>query len=389
MEWINTRAGQMQKSPIRKLFDRASGMRDVIHLEMGEPDLPTPAGAVEAADRAARDGKTHYTANNGIPSLRRAIAASPFANGLSYDPETEVIVTVGAINALALALMCIIEPGEGILVQDPVWLDYFELAKFVGGEVRHIRTVPEEGFRVSAERVRQALTPNSRVLMLNTPGNPTGVVLSRPELEEIARVAVEHDLLVVCDEVYRTLIYDGVPSASIAECPGMKERTLVVNSVSKAFAMTGWRVGFAMGPAKLIAKMTQLQEYLNACVATPCQYAAQWAVEHFEAADAMREICDARRKVMVAGLHSIPGIRCAMPAGAFYAFADVRAFGMETQILCERILEEARVVCTPGSCFGSCGEGFIRFSYANSIENIEEAIRRLRTFAARLPHADF
>ena len=152
MEWINTRAGQMQKSPIRKLFDRASGMRDVIHLEMGEPDLPTPAGAVEAADRAARDGKTHYTANNGIPSLRRAIAASPFANGLSYDPETEVIVTVGAINALALALMCIIEPGEGILVQDPVWLDYFELAKFVGGEVRHIRTVPEEGFRVSAER---------------------------------------------------------------------------------------------------------------------------------------------------------------------------------------------------------------------------------------------
>lgn len=389
MEWINTRAGQMQKSPIRKLFDRASGMRDVIHLEMGEPDLPTPAGAVEAADRAARDGKTHYTANNGIPSLRRAIAASPFTNGLSYDPETEVIVTVGAINALALALMCIIEPGEGILVQDPVWLDYFELAKFVGGEVRHIRTVPEEGFRVSAERVRQALTPNSRVLMLNTPGNPTGVVLSRPELEEIARVAVEHDLLVVCDEVYRTLIYDGVPSASIAECPGMKERTLVVNSVSKAFAMTGWRVGFAMGPAKLIAKMTQLQEYLNACVATPCQYAAQWAVEHFEAADAMREIYDARRKVMVAGLHSIPGIRCAMPAGAFYAFADVRAFGMETQILCERILEEARVVCTPGSCFGSCGEGFIRFSYANSIENIEEAIRRLRTFAARLPHADF
>ena len=389
MEWINTRAGQMQKSPIRKLFDRASGMRDVIHLEMGEPDLPTPAGAVEAADRAARDGKTHYTANNGIPSLRRAIAASPFTNGLSYDPETEVIVTVGAINALALALMCIIEPGEGILVQDPVWLDYFELAKFVGGEVRHIRTVPEEGFRVSAERVRQALTPNSRVLMLNTPGNPTGVVLSRPELEEIARVAVEHDLLVVCDEVYRTLIYDGVPSASIAECPGMKERTLVVNSVSKAFAMTGWRVGFAMGPAKLIAKMTQLQEYLNACVATPCQYAAQWAVEHFEAADAMREIYDARRKVMIAGLHSIPGIRCAMPAGAFYAFADVRAFGMETQILCERILEEARVVCTPGSCFGSCGEGFIRFSYANSIENIEEAIRRLRTFAARLPHADF
>ena len=311
----------MQKSPIRKLFDRASGMRDVIHLEMGEPDLPTPAGAVEAADRAARDGKTHYTANNGIPSLRRAIAASPFANGLSYDPETEVIVTVGAINALALALMCIIEPGEGILVQDPVWLDYFELAKFVGGEVRHIRTVPEEGFRVSAERVRQALTPNSRVLMLNTPGNPTGVVLSRPELEEIARVAVEHDLLVVCDEVYRTLIYDGVPSASIAECPGMKERTLVVNSVSKAFAMTGWRVGFAMGPAKLIAKMTQLQEYLNACVATPCQYAAQWAVEHFEAADAMREIYDARRKVMVAGLHSIPGIRCAMPAGAFYALS--------------------------------------------------------------------
>ena len=298
-------------------------------------------------------------------------------------------MTVGAINALALALMCIIEPGEGILVQDPVWLDYFELAKFVGGEVRHIRTVPEEGFRVSAERVRQALTPNSRVLMLNTPGNPTGVVLSRPELEEIARVAVEHDLLVVCDEVYRTLIYDGVPSASIAECPGMKERTLVVNSVSKAFAMTGWRVGFAMGPAKLIAKMTQLQEYLNACVATPCQYAAQWAVEHFEAADAMREIYDARRKVMVAGLLSIPGIRCAMPAGAFYAFADVRAFGMETQILCERILEEARVVCTPGSCFGSCGEGFIRFSYANSIENIEEAIRRLRTFAARLPHADF
>ena len=169
----------------------------------------------------------------------------------------------------------------------------------------------------------------------------------------------------------------------------MKERTLVVNSVSKAFAMTGWRVGFAMGPAKLIAKMTQLQEYLNACVATPCQYAAQWAVEHFEAADAMREIYDARRKVMVAGLHSIPGIRCAMPAGAFYAFADVRAFGMETQILCERILEEARVVCTPGSCFGSCGEGFIRFSYANSIENIEEAIRRLRTFAARLPQADF
>ena len=389
MEWINTRAGQMRKSPIRRLFDRASGMRDVIHLEMGEPDLPTPAGAVEAADRAARDGKTHYTANNGIPGLRRAIAASPFANGLSYDPETEVIVTVGAINALSLALLCAIEPGEGILVQDPVWLDYFELAKFAGGEVLHVRTVPEEGFRVSAERVRQALTPSSRILMLNTPGNPTGVVLRRPELEEIARVAVEQDLLVICDEVYRTLIYDGVSPASIAECPGMKERTLVVNSVSKAFAMTGWRVGCAMGPAKLVAKMTQLQEYLNACVATPCQYAAQWAIEHFETADAMRETYDARRKVMVAGLNSIPGIRCPMPAGAFYAFADVRAFGMETPVLCEQILEEARVVCTPGSCFGGCGEGFIRFSYANSVENIEEAIRRLRSFAARLPHADF
>ncbi|MCJ7814026.1 MAG: pyridoxal phosphate-dependent aminotransferase [Candidatus Atribacteria bacterium] len=382
--FLNIRSVEMKKGAIRAMFDKAKKIPGSINLGIGEPDLNTPAEIIEEGCKALRSGKTRYTANAGIIELRIEIAKHLNRYNLSVNPESEIIVTVGGMGALALCLLVTITPGDEILLQDPQWLNYFSQIKFCGGVPISVPVYEENEFKISTESIKKSITNRTKILMLNSPNNPTGTVLDYNDLKDIAKLAKEYDLLVISDEVYSTFVYDGAKHQSIASIDGMLKRTIVINSFSKSFAMTGWRIGFAVGNNKIIEKMVRLQENLVACVNASSQYAAIKALSIFNKTDKMIEIYRKKRDLIVDGLDSIRGISCYKPKGSFYAFPNVKKIGKNSETVANELLEKAHVITIPGSAFGPHGEGYLRISYANSEENLREAVKRIKKYIENL-----
>lgn len=380
MNWINEKAQGLKQGAIRAMFDRANTMTGVISMGIGEPDMATPALVCEAGKEALDKGFTHYTPNAGAPMLRRAIAEKSSVKDLGYDPNTEIIITNGGMGALSLLFLVLLENQDEILIQDPQWLNYVAQVNYCGGKAVRVPTDLAHNFEMQPEVIESLITPKTKALMINSPHNPTGSVMSRETMEKIAEVVKKHDLLVISDEVYNTLLYGDEAFTTIASLPGMKERTVVVNSFSKSYAMTGWRVGYVAAPAHIVDRMTKCQENFNACVNASSQYAAAVALDHPELCVELRDVFAHRRDILLEELGKIQGIQCNNPTGAFYAFVDISSFGLTGAEFCNRLLDEAKVVCIPGSAFGECGEGFIRIAYTCGENDLREAIARLNRF---------
>ena len=383
-EFLNQKALSLRQGAIRAMFDRALGREGVINLGIGEPDAPTHPDIIRAASEALEGGLTHYTPNAGFLDLRQAIADSPGIAAAGYDPGTEIIVTMGGMGALSNLMSVLLEPGDEVLVPDPVWLNYQTQISYANGLPVFVPSVFEQKFAMQPEEILKRVTPQTKAIILNNPSNPTGCLLSEEQLAGIAGIACEYDLLVISDEVYNTLVYDGKKALSIATLPGMKERTVTVNSFSKSYAMTGWRIGYAAGPRRIIEKMVLLQENYVACVSSASQAAARYALSRNDIALGICEEYEQRRNLIYQGLSEIPGMHCMKPEGAFYIFPDIRALPLDADQFCERLLDEAGVVCIPGEAFGASGKGCIRISYSDSVENLIEAIRRIKGFVATL-----
>lgn len=384
MKFINEKARKLEQGAIRAMFDKGNAMSGVISMGIGEPDMATPELVCQAGIEALKKGFTHYTPNAGTMELREAIAKKSSIKGLNYDPGKEIIITNGGMGALSLLFLVILNEGDEVLIQDPQWLNYVAQVKHCGGKAIRVPTDSEHHFEMQPETIEALITPRTKALMINSPNNPTGEIMCRDTMEKIAEIARKHDLLVISDEVYNTLVYSGEKYVSIAELDGMKERTVIINSFSKAFAMTGWRIGYIAGPAEIVDRMTKCQENFNACANSIGQYAAAAALDHPELCLEIRDIFARRREILLEGLKSINGIKCDEPMGAFYAFPDVRAFGLSSQEFCERLLESERVICIPGSAFGECGEGFIRICYTNGEEDLKKALDRMDRFCRLL-----
>lgn len=390
MQTRNKRAERLrgiEGSGIRRLFASTENMHGAISLGIGEPDFTPPEHVLEAAKRAIDEGKTKYTPSNGIPELREALARKYQREyGLSYNPESEVLVTVGATEAVALALLSFVNPSDEVLIPDPGFVCYAPAVKIAGGVPVSIPLFEDDDFKPDIESVTSLVTRKSRVIIVNSPNNPTGTVLTHDELAKLRRLAVENDLIVVSDEVYEKIIYDSTKHLSLATFPGMRERTIVVNSFSKTYAMTGFRVGFSVGPEELISAMLLIHQFTVASVEGPAQYAATAALEGSQdfVSDMVSEF-DKRRLLVHKRLGEIEKFRCSLPKGAFYAFPNIGDFNMTSADVSERIFREAKVIVTPGSAFGKRGEGFLRLSYATSYDKINEAMDRLEKVASESP----
>jgi aspartate aminotransferase len=359
--------------------------RPMIHLQIGEPDFDTPAHVREAAKRALDEGATHYAPFPGIPELRQAIAADVSARkGFAADPS-QVFVTVGGKGVMLYAILGLVDPGDEVIVPDPGYPIYESLTRFVGATPVPIPIRMEHEFRLDVEELATLITPRTRLLIINSPANPTGGVLNRSDLERIAELAQEHDLWVMTDEIYGRILYDGEEHISIASLPGMPERTIVLDGFSKTFAMTGWRLGYAVVPESLIPTYSELVINTISCAPTFAQVGAvQALVGPQDDVEAMVVEFKARRDLIVEGLNEIEGIRCATPLGAFYAFPDISGTGLTGADFAERLLVEADVCVLAGTAFGGVGTDHIRISYANSRENLNEALRRMGRFVAGL-----
>jgi len=364
------------------MFDLANQVDHPIRLELGEPDFATPAHIVEAAVEALHRGATHYTPTAGIMPLRQAIADKLLReNGIPVDPATQVIATVGAVSALALSVQVLVQEGGEVLVPDPGWPNYVSHVVWAGGTPVHVPLPAENGFHLHRDILRRYVTPRTRAIIINSPSNPTGAVFTREEIEGIAAFAVEHDLVLISDEVYEKILFDGHTHYSPASNSDFRDHVITINSFSKTYAMTGWRLGYAAGPASLISAMTLLQEISVSCPNAATQEAGRVALSGpQDAVDDMVRHYTARRRLLVDGLNQIPGFSCRAPEGSFYVFANVSKFGKAGDVA-ERLIREARVVTVPGTGFGPSGEGHVRLSFATSEENLREALRRLEAWA--------
>ena len=381
--FVSKLASAMQPSGIRRFFDIAATMEDVISLGIGEPDFATPAPIVEAGIRALQRGATHYTSNSGLIELRQALAAH--VNNLYgplYDPDDEVLVTVGVSEALYLAMAALLDPGDEIIYAEPCFVSYGPTAQMVGAVPVAVATTPETGFQLTAEMIEAAVTERTKVLFIASPNNPTGTAISRERLHAIAKLVEKHNLVVLSDEIYDRLVY-GVEHTCFAGLPGMRDRTVVLQGFSKAYAMTGWRVGYALGPAPLVAEMRKIHQYLIMSAPTPSQWAALKALEVGEPfVQEMRAEYVRRRALIVGGLNAL-GLTCIEPQGAFYAFPSIQSTGMDDETFAERLLQEEHVAVVPGRAFGPSGVGFVRMSYATAYEKIEVALERIAKFVQR------
>ncbi len=377
------RVRSVKPSGIRKFFDIVATMPDVISLGVGEPDFVTPEHIRRAGIASIERGDTHYTSNYGTLELREAVAAHlERLYGVRYDPRTEIMVTVGVSEAVDAALRALLDPGDEVLVPDPGYVAYEADVVFAGGAVAPIATRVEDAFEVKAAAVEALVSPRAKVLLLGNPNNPTGAVIERPELERIADVAERHDLLVLSDEVYSRLVY-GSQHACVAVLPGMRERTILVDGFSKAYAMTGWRVGYACAPAHILEAMLKVHQYAIMCAPTASQAAALEAIVAGEAdVAAMIADYDRRRRLMVDGLNRV-GLPCYEPKGAFYAFPSIAGTGLSSDEFAEKLLFEEAVAVVPGSAFGQAGEGFIRCAYCTATDKIEQALERMARFVAK------
>jgi len=376
---ISTRLRKIRPSGIRRLFALAQRGRDVISLGVGEPDFTPPPHILEASKTAMNEGKTHYTPSSGIMELREALVKKAKMDyNLSYDPESEVLITAGGTEAIFLALQALVNLDDEVLIPNPGFVCYEPNVLIVEGVPVSIPLLEKNRFRFNATDVMSLITEKSRVMIINSPNNPTGSVLSYNEIAEIAKLAVERDLIVISDEVYEKILYDGVKHYCLATFPGMRERTIVVNSFSKTYAMTGFRVGFAYGPAELISPMLLVHQYLTACVNGPAQYAAVAALEG--AQDIVKNMVkefDRRRQLFHSRINEIEGFRCVLPKGAFYAFANIEKLRMSSEKFTEYLFDKGKVVTVAGSAFGNYGEEYIRFSFATEYDKIEEALDRI------------
>jgi aminotransferase len=370
-------------SGIRRFFDIAATMDDVISLGIGEPDFVTPDGVLQAGISSLRAGETHYTSNSGIRELRLALAAHlARLYGVEYEPETELLVTVGVSEALYLVFAATLDYGDEVLVPEPCFVAYNPEVIFAGGVPINICTSVENDFQLLAADVEAAITPRTKAILLGYPNNPTGAVMTRERLLEIAQVAEKHDLLVISDEIYDRLVY-GIEHTCFPTLPGMRQRTVLLGGFSKSYAMTGWRIGYAAGPAEVLAAMRKVHQYTIMSAPTMAQHAALEALLHGEdALQRMRSEYDRRRRLVVDGLNDI-GLTCFEPRGAFYAFPSIAATGMSDEVFSERLIMEEKVACVPGSAFGACGQGHVRCSYATAYEKLEEALERMGRFARR------
>ncbi len=382
--FVKKSLAELPPSGIRKFFDLASAMDGVISLGVGEPDFDTPWHIREAGVYSLEKGFTNYTTNCGLEELRREIClylGQKF--GLDYDYSSEILVTVGASEAIDLALRAVLETGEEVIIPEPSFVAYKPCTIMAGGSCRTVPTREEDHFKLSPAALEEAITPRSKVLLLSYPNNPTGAVMTKAELLQLARLVQQHDLLVIADEIYSELTY-AEPHVSFAALPGMKERTVLINGFSKAFAMTGWRIGYAAAPAELIAAMTKIHQYTIMCAPIMGQMAAIEALKNGAAQmEMMREQYNGRRSLIVNGLRQI-GLPCFEPGGAFYVFPSIKATGLSSQQFCEMLLKEEKVAVVPGDAFGHCGEGHIRCSYASSVEQISTALERMDRFMQRL-----
>jgi len=375
-------------SGIRKFFDLVSGSKDIISLGVGEPDFVTPWRFRDAAVNGLEQGRTTYTHNAGLPELREAIAEYMDTQfGVKYEPSNEVIVTVGASEAIDLALRALISPGDEVLLPEPSYVSYSPIAAISGGKQVGIETFAKDDFKLRPEALRAAITPRSKVLILCYPSNPTGGIMTREDWEPIAKIVEEHDLIVVADEIYAELTY-GSKHVSFASMPGMRDRTIVVNGFSKAFAMTGWRMGFACGHPDIIGAMLKIHQYTIMCAPVMGQLAAIEALKNgLEEKDRMIESYNQRRRLVVKGFREI-GLDTHEPKGAFYAFPSIAKTGLSSEEFAQRLLTEAKVAAVPGHVFGLGGEGFIRCTYATSVANLTEAIERIGKFVQSLAAAE-
>ena len=381
---LSKRVAELKPSGIRKFFDIAATMEEVISLGIGEPDFTTPQSILDAGIRSLQAGETHYTSNAGKMELRQAVADNlKQLYGVSYDPGNEIIATVGVSEALYLAMTAILDPGDEVIIPTPCFVSYQAEVELAGGVPVEIPSKMEDDFQLDPERLRAAITPRTKAIFIGYPNNPTGAVAERDVLIEVAKIAEEHDLLVISDEIYDRLVYDFEHVCFPTLSEDARKRTILLGGFSKGYAMTGWRIGFAAGPAELIAGLVRIHQYTIMSAPTTAQDAATAAIRGGD--DYVNEMVaeyDRRRRLIVGGLNKL-GLKTFEPRGAFYAFPNIAASGMDDDTFANTLLEEEHVAVVPGRAFGAGGEGFVRCSYATAYEKIEEALHRMEKFMQR------
>ena len=387
-KYLNPAVAALPPSGIRRFFELASSIRDCISLGVGEPDFVTPWEIRDAAIKSVQAGKTQYTSNAGLLSLREEIAGYLSARfNAVYEPSSEIIVTIGASEAIDLALRTLVRPGDEVLIPSPSYVSYAPNAAITGGVAVPVETSAENGFALTPELLEKAITPRSKALILPYPNNPTGAIMTRAQLEKIAEVAERHDLFVISDEIYAELTY-GQKHASFAAIPGMKKRTILINGFSKAFAMTGWRLGYFCAPEAVVKAAYKIHQYTIMCAPTASQVAGEAALrsgreDEYRAVTEMRESYDVRRRYLVAKFNEI-GLSTFEPKGAFYVFPSVKSTGLTGDEFAERLLKEQRVAVVPGSAFGDSGKYFVRCSYATSLADLKTAAQRIKAFLSEI-----
>jgi len=387
-QFVSVRVQELPYSGIREIFDLAGKLKDVIHFEIGEPDFDTPEAIVQGAFRGAMAGMTHYTASAGLEQLRRGIAEK-LSNeiGVGFDPD-EITVTAGGMEALLLTMFVTLDKQDEVIFPSPHWPNYPAHVLLANGNYKKLPLTAENGFKPSVEALNTMVTRNTKMLLINYPHNPTGAILDREDLEAIAKFAIDRDLLVCSDEAYETLIFGGRKFHSIASVDGMKERTVIIRTFSKTYAMTGWRIGYVVAPKEIASRVSKLHEHTSACASSISQMAALAALALQD--DVSQKMVDAyqfRRDIIINALNEIPGVGVFEPQGTFYAFADISSFALSSFDLSRRLLEQARVAVAPGSAFGEEGEGYIRICFANSAENIKRGMDRMNRALRKMPAA--
>lgn len=381
---ISKKIEGIQPSGIRKFFDVVREMPDAISLGVGEPDFDTPYSVREEGIYALEKGRTFYTSNAGLKELREEISRYLMRKySLDYDADNEIMVTVGGSEAIDVALRCMVDPGDEVLIPTPCYVSYLPCAVMADAVPKMIELKAENQFKLTRQELIDSITDKTKILMLAFPNNPTGAIMTREELEELVPVIIEHDLYVISDEIYSELTYDN-KHCSIASLPGMKERTVTINGFSKAFAMTGWRLGYACAPKEIMKQMIKLHQFAIMCAPTNSQFAAIEALRNCDDdVDRMVEAYNQRRRFLLNSFKEM-GIDCFEPFGAFYVFPSIAKFGMTSEEFANRLLREQKLAVVPGTAFGECGEGFVRISYAYSIENLKQGMDRIRKFIESL-----
>ena len=383
--FINQKVRSIQPSGIRKFFDIANEIEDVISLGVGEPDFDTPWHVREEGIYTLQKGRTFYTANRGLMELRTEISNYIARNhAVQYNPATQVLVTIGGSEAIDLALRACLEPGDEVIYHEPCYVSYLPCITLADGVPVPIPLKEANDFRLTAEELEAAITPKSKALILSFPNNPTGAVMTKEDLEAIAEVIVRHDLLVITDEIYSELSYTGKKHYSLIDLPGMVERTIYINGFSKAYAMTGWRLGYCCGPEEILAQMVKIHQFAIMAAPTMSQYAGTMALKNGASdVEMMRDSYNQRRRYLMAELKRL-GIPCFEPLGAFYIFPNISQFGLSSEEFATRLIREHKVAVVPGSAFGQSGEGFVRVSYAYSIDELKQAFERIERFITEL-----